>query len=51
MLRCTSSLVAAAYAKVRLTPRYSCALPAAFLRSRPTFTAFVTFYEVIINAI
>src|SRR4030042_1744882 len=40
MLRCASSLVVAAYAKVRLTPRVSRALPAAFLRSRPQFKAF-----------
>jgi hypothetical protein len=40
MLRCASSLLAVAYAKVRLTPRYSRALPAAFLRSRPIFRVF-----------
>jgi hypothetical protein len=47
MLRCASSLVVAAYGKVRLTPRVSRALPAAFLRSRPKFKAFATFYEVV----
>ena len=48
MLRCASSFVIAAYAKVRLIPQDSRALPAAFLRSRPIFTAFQTFYEFII---
>jgi hypothetical protein len=48
MLRCTSSVVIPAYAKVRLIPQDSRALPAAFLRSRPIFMAFKTFYEVII---
>src|SRR4030042_180555 len=47
MLRCASSLVVAAYAKVRLTPQDSRALPAAFLRSRPKFKAFTTFYEFV----
>jgi hypothetical protein len=46
MLRCASSFVIAAYAKVRLIPQDSRALPAAFLRSRPIFTTFKTFYEV-----
>src|SRR4030042_1248286 len=43
MLRCTSPFVIAAYAKVRLIPQGSRALPAAFLRSRPLFGAFKTF--------
>jgi hypothetical protein len=43
MLRCASSLVIAAYAKVRLIPQDSHALPAAILRSRPFFTTFKTF--------
>ena len=47
MLRCASSFVIAAYGKVRLIPQDSRALPAAFLRSRPIFTAFKTFYEVV----
>jgi len=46
MLRCASSLVVATYGKVRLTPRILRALPAAFLRSRPKFKAFATYYEV-----
>ena len=37
MLRCASSLVVAAYAKIRLTPRDLRALPADFLRSRLGF--------------
>jgi len=48
MLRYASSFVIAAYAKVRLTPQDSRALPADFLRSRPIFVTFKTFYEVII---
>jgi hypothetical protein len=47
MLCCASSLVVAAYGNVRLTPQVSRALPAAFLRSRPKFKAFATFYEVV----
>src|SRR4030065_1630494 len=47
MLRCASSFVVAAYAKVRLTPQGSRALPAAFLRSRPIFTPFKAFYAII----
>jgi hypothetical protein len=47
MLRYASSLVVAAYGKVRLTPRISRALPADFLRSRPKFKAFATFYEIV----
>jgi hypothetical protein len=47
MLRCASSLVIAAYDKVRLIPQDSRALPAAFLRSRPIFTIFKTFYRVV----
>jgi len=43
MLRCASSLVIAAYAKVRRIPRNSRALPASFLRSRPDFIKM--FYE------
>src|SRR4030042_687980 len=45
MLRCASSLVVAAYADVRLTPRGGAlrALPADFLRSRPNLKAFGTF--------
>ena len=46
-----SSLVVAAYGKVRLTPRVSRALPAAFLRSRPKLKAFATFYEVVRNRV
>jgi hypothetical protein len=48
MLRCASSLVIAVYAEVRRIPQDSRALPAAFLRSRPVFSTFMTFYEVII---
>jgi hypothetical protein len=47
MLRCASSFVIAAYGKVRRIPHDSRALPAAFLRSRPIFTAFKNFYGVI----
>jgi hypothetical protein len=47
MLRCASSLVIAAYAEVRLIPQNSRALPAAFLRGRPIFTTFKTFFEVV----
>jgi hypothetical protein len=47
MLRCASSLVIAAYGKVRLIPQDSRALPAAFLQSRPIFTTFKTFYEIV----
>ena len=47
MLRCASSFVIAAYAKVRLIPQDSRALPAAFLRSRPIFSTFKTFYEIV----
>src|SRR4030042_725466 len=47
MLRCASSFVIAAYAKVRLIPQDSRALPAVFLRSRPFFATFKTFYEVV----
>jgi len=47
MLRCASSLVIAAYTRVRLTPQDSRALPAAFLRSRPVSTTFKTFYGVV----
>jgi hypothetical protein len=47
MLRCASPFVVAAYAKVRLTPQGSRALPAAFLRSRPIFKTFKTFYEAV----
>src|SRR4030043_647436 len=45
MLRCASSLVVAAYADVRLTPRGGGlrAFPADFLRSRPNLKAFGTF--------
>ena len=49
MLRCASPLIVAPYGKVRLTPRVSCALPAAFLRSRPEFKAFASFYEDVIH--
>ena len=42
MLRCASSLVIAAYAKVRLIPQDLRALPAAFLRSRHIFSTFFT---------
>src|SRR4030042_2312451 len=45
MLRCASPFVIAAYVYVRLIPQGSRALPAAFLRSRPNFKAFVTFNE------
>jgi hypothetical protein len=51
MLRCTSSLVIAAYGKVRLIPQDSRALPAVFLRSRPIFATCKTFYEVAISGI
>jgi hypothetical protein len=47
MLRCASSFVIAAYAKVRRIPQDSRALPADFLRSRPIFTTFETFHEVV----
>jgi hypothetical protein len=47
MLRCASSFVIAAYAKVRLIPQDLRALPAAFLRSRPIFSTFKTFYEIV----
>jgi hypothetical protein len=50
MLRCASSLVVAAYGKVRLTPRVSRALPAHFLQSRTKFKAFATFYEIVNHA-
>jgi hypothetical protein len=46
MLRCVSSFVVAAYAKVRLIPQDLRALPAALLRSRPIFTTFKPFYGV-----
>jgi hypothetical protein len=49
MLRCASSLVIAAYDKVRLIPQDSRALPATFLRSRPIFATFKTFNEDIKN--
>jgi hypothetical protein len=39
--------IIAAYAKVRLIPQDSRALPAAFLRSRPVFATFKTFYEIV----
>jgi len=48
MLRCASSIVIAVYATVRLIPQDSRALPAAFLQSRPIFTTFKTFYEIVI---
>jgi hypothetical protein len=51
MLRCASSFVIAAYETVRLIPQDSRALPAAFLRSRPIFATFNTFYEVVISGI
>jgi hypothetical protein len=47
MLRHASSLVAAAYSEVRLTPHDSRAVPAGFLRSRPKSKAFAIFYEVV----
>src|SRR4030042_1444134 len=51
MPRCASSLVVAAYAKVRLTPRVSCALPAAFFtKPSPVQGFFMTFYESVMNA-
>jgi hypothetical protein len=46
MLRCASSFVIAAYAKVRLIPHDFRALPAVFLRSRLIFTTMKTFYGV-----
>jgi len=46
MRRYASSFVIAAYAKVRLTPQDSRALPAAFLRSRFVFMTFMSFHEV-----
>jgi hypothetical protein len=48
MLRSASPFVVAAYVTVRLIPQGSRALPADFLRSRPTFKAFATFYEIVI---
>src|SRR4030042_877230 len=50
MLRCASPFVVAAYAKVRLTPQGSRALPADFLRSHPKYKAFATFYEIALLA-
>src|SRR4030043_951574 len=47
MLRCASPFVIAAYVTVRLIPQDSRALPADFLRSRPKFKTFATFYESI----
>jgi hypothetical protein len=53
MLRCASSFVIPLYAKVRrimgtdFKSVPARALPAAFLRSRPIFAAFKTFYEVV----
>jgi hypothetical protein len=47
MLRCASSLVIAAYAEVRRIPQDSRALPAAFLRNRPVFATFKTFYGIV----
>jgi ABC-2 type transport system permease protein len=49
MLRCASSLVVAAYDKVRLTPRDSRALPAGFLRSRPIFETLMTLFGITMN--
>jgi len=49
MLRCASSFVIAAYAKVRLIPQDSRDLFSAFLRIRPIFATFKTFYEVAIT--
>jgi len=43
MLRCASSFVITAYAKVRLIPQDSRALPAGFFRSRPIFATFKNF--------
>src|SRR4030042_501371 len=48
MLRCASPFVIATYVYVRLIPQGSRALPADFLRSRPKFKAFATFYESVI---
>jgi len=45
MLRCAASFVTAAYGTVRLIPQNLHALPVDFLRSRPQFKAFATFYE------
>jgi len=47
MLRCASSFVIAAYAKVRRILHDSRALPADFLQSRPFFWTFKTFYKVV----
>jgi 3-hydroxybutyryl-CoA dehydrogenase len=47
MLRCASSFVIAAYGEVRIIPQDSRALPAPFLRSRPIFATFKTFYGVV----
>jgi len=47
MLRYALSFVIAAYDKVRLIPQDSRALPAAFLRSRPIFATFKTFYGIV----
>jgi hypothetical protein len=46
MQRFASSFVTAAYAKVRLIPQDSRALPAAFLRSRSVMMTFMSFHEV-----
>jgi hypothetical protein len=45
MLRCASPFVIAAYAKVRLTPQGSHALPAAFFTKPSLYHTFKAFYE------
>ncbi len=40
MLRCTASLVIATYAKVRLIPRYLCALPLALFTGSSKYVFF-----------
>src|SRR4030042_1430467 len=46
MLRCASPFVIAAYVSVRLIPQGSRALPAAFLRSRPTLLFYLLVRQV-----
>jgi hypothetical protein len=48
MLRDATSFVFTAYDKVRLIPQDLRALPAAFLRSRPKFKVFATYFESVI---
>jgi len=48
MLRCASSFVIAAYAKVRLIPQDLRALPAELFTKPSKIKAFATFYEPVI---